>query len=505
MKKLFCRNISYAALMMLFLSPVFAQKKWQSKYVKINKDSSLRYIPDEQGNIFPDFSKVGYRSNSVPVPQLKVVKTLIATGEDDQQKIQTAIDELSKIPADQNGFRGAILLKKGTYKIPGSIKISSGGIVLRGEGDETKLIATGKGQRKMIIVSGKGNAEEIAGSRKKITDKYVPVGAKSFTLNSTNGLRTGDKVMVYRPGTAKWIADLKMDQIEPGTGTVQWTATDYNFQFERIITNIKGNTVFIDNPIVMAMEDQYGGGEIFKYSFDGRIAEVGVENLLCESEYASETDEDHGWDAVSFNKVENAWITNVTSCYFGYSCVNLGAGSKNITVNNCRCLLPKSQIIGGRRYSFNNDGQLNLFVNCFASEGRHDYVTGAKVCGPNVFFNCKSENAKADIGPHHRWAMGTLFDNIVTYGEINIQDRGNWGTGHGWSGVNQILWNCTAAKATVQNPYVSGQNYSIGLKGQKISGRLKNRPDGNWEGNNLAGLEPASLYLMQVKEAKKRK
>ncbi|RYE36602.1 MAG: hypothetical protein EOP42_02740 [Sphingobacteriaceae bacterium] len=505
MKRQFDRKISLIVLLMLFLSPVFGQQKWQSKYVKMNADSSLTYVPDAKGNIIPDFSKVGYHYNSVPVPQLKVVKLITATGKDDQQKIQTAIDEVAKLPVDKNGFRGAILLKKGTYKISGSIRISSSGIVLRGEGDETKLIATGKGQRKMIIVSGKGNLEEIAGTRKAITDNYVPVGRKFFNLKNVDELKVGDKIIVYRPGTAKWIADLKMNQIEPGTGTVQWTANDYNFLFERSITNIKGNTVFIDNPIVMAMEEQYGGGEIYKYNFEGRIAEVGVENLLCESEYASDTDEDHGWDAVSFNKVENGWITNVTSRYFGYSCVNLGSGSKNITVNNCRCLSPKSQIIGGRRYSFNNDGQLNLFVNCFASEGRHDYVTGAKVCGPNVFFNCKSENAKADIGPHHRWAMGTLFDNIVTDGEINIQDRGNWGTGHGWSGVNQILWNCTAEKATVQNPYVSGQNYSIGLKGQKITGRLKNRPDGNWEGNNDAGLEPASLYLMQVREAKKRK
>jgi hypothetical protein len=117
----------------------------------------------------------------------------------------------------------------------------------------------------------------------------------------------------------------------------------------------------------------------------------------------------------------------------------------------------KSLITGGRRYSFNNDGQMNLVMNCHASEGRHDYVTGAQVCGPNVFYNCTAEKTHADIGPHHRWAVGTLYDNIFTDGEINVQDRGNWGTGHGWAGATQVIWNCTALKAAIQDPWVSAK------------------------------------------------
>ena len=101
--------------------------------------------------------------------------------------------------------------------------------------------------------------------------------------------------------------------------------------------------------------------------------------------------------------------------------------------------------------------------------------------------------------------MGTLFDNITTDGEINIQDRGNWGTGHGWAGVNQVLWNCSAAKVTVQNPWVSGNNYSIGMKGSKQDGRLKGRPDGDWDGFNKRGLNPGSLYILQLQEHRDKK
>lgn len=499
-------NKKYLVLALLF-APfcVAAQQKWQSRFIKMNADSSLIYIPDATGNIIPDFSKVGYHRNDLKIPFVKVVTELSATGDHDQEKIQKAIDELSALPADAGGVRGAILLKKGDYKIPGSLKISVGGIVLRGQGPESRLIATGKGQRKLLVASGEGRLKEIPGTRVQITAEYVPVGARSFPVLSTKNLKKGDKIVVFRPGTAKWIRDLKMDQIDDRPGNVQWTAKAYNFEFERVITDIRGSTIFIDQPIVMAMEKQYGGGEIFRCSFSGRIAEVGIEDLAFDSEYTSATDEDHGWDAVYFDKIENSWVTNIISSNFGFSCVNLGRDSKQVTVRNSKCLTPKSQIIGGRRYSFNNDGQLNLFMNCYSTEGRHDYVTGAQVRGPNVFFNCKSVDAKADSGPHHRWAMGTLYDHIITDGEINIQDRGNWGTGHGWAGVNQILWNCTAKKAAVQNPYVSGNNYSIGLMGEKIVGRLSGRPDAVWEGNNLSGLEPASLYLMQVKESKKYK
>lgn len=497
------RNTFFAALLLLSdATGIHAQAQWTSEYIRIGKNGTLEYIADERGNIIPDFSRVGYYHQQKPIPSVAVVRTVSPSGTNDEALIQQAIDEVSKLAPGKDGFRGAVLLKKGTYAIPGTIRINTSGIVLRGEGMETKLLAAGRGQRSLISVTGSGNLKEIAGSRKKITDQYVPVGARSFSVNSTEGLKVGDRIVLFRPGTMKWIRDIKMDQIEVRDSTTkQWTPEEYDMQFERQITKIEGNKVFIDNPVVMALEDQYGGGEIYKYTYTGRISEVAVEDLYCESAYAGDVDEDHGWNAISFGKVENGWVRNVTARYFGYSCVNLGNQSKNITVAGCKCIDAKSQITGGRRYSFNNDGQQNLFIDCYASDGRHDYVTGAKVCGPNVFFRCKAERTHADIGPHHRWAMGTLYDNIVTDGEINIQDRGNWGTGHGWAGVNQVLWNCTVSRSVVQNPWASGKNYVIGLKGEKYDGRLKGRPDGEWEGQNKSGLQPVSLFEVQLKEA----
>jgi hypothetical protein len=504
MKRTTLQKLTFLLLPLAIVSFQTPLPAWQSKFVKLNKDGSLSYTPDEKGNIIPDFSRVGYYAGDKAIPDIPVVKTIspVADGSS-EELIQSAINEVSQRTPGKDGFRGTILLKKGTYKIPNNVRIEASGIVLRGEGNDTRLVAMSKKQVSLIDVSGKGNITEVKGSRVKITDEYVPTGTFSFNVSSASGFAKGDKVIVLRPGTEQWIKDIKMDQIEARDGTKQWQAKEYDLAFERVITKIEGNKLFIDNPIMMPMETKYGGGEVYKYNFDGRITQVGVENLYCESEFESDTAENHAWDAVAFDKIEQGWVRNVTAKYFGYSCVNLGGGAKNISVLNSNCFDHKSIITGSRRYSFCNNGQQNLFINCHTTDGRHDFVTGAKTLGPNVFYNGTAAKTHADIGPHHRWAVGTLYDNIVTDGEINVQDRGNWGSGHGWSGVTQVIWNCTVKRAAIQNPWASATNYCIGLKGEKYEGRLKGRPDAEWEGQNQEGLQPESLYMAQLKARKK--
>ena len=73
---------------------------------------------------------------------------------------------------------------------------------------------------------------------------------------------------------------------------------------------------------------------------------------------------------------------------------------------------PVSQITGGRRYPFNINGQRCLVKHCTSDWGRHSFVTGSRVSGPNVFYRSRSTRDQSDIGPHHRWGVGQLYDNI---------------------------------------------------------------------------------------------
>jgi hypothetical protein len=482
---------------------VTAFTQWQSALVSVSGTGKIVYNADAGGNIIPDFSYVGYGSGQKPIPDVPVVATVNPVAGDDRLNIQNAIDLVEARTPDANGIRGTVLLKKGTYEVNGSLTIQKSGVVIRGEGnsatDGTIVKETSTTQLDLFLFSGTGSMVRADASKVQIAESLVPVGRKYVILSNASSFQAGDSVLIFRPGTDNWIHDLKMDQIANTDGTtVQWTASSYNLYWERVITSIEGNKVFLDNPVVMQMETLYGGGYLMDYTFKGRIWNCGIENLRMESTFTSATDEAHGWNAINISRVVNGWVRNVTSSYFGMGCVFLDSKSRNISVLNSQCLDAKSIITGSRRYSFNCEGQLNLFRYCSTTEGRHDYVTGSRVCGPNVFTRCTARNTHADIGPHHRWATGTLYDLIDTDGEINVQDRGDWGSGHGWAGANQVLWNCKASRVAVQSPWVSAKNYCIGLSGAKYAGRFSDRPDGVWEGLNQSGLVPESLYEAQI-------
>ncbi|MCX6327470.1 MAG: T9SS type A sorting domain-containing protein [Bacteroidia bacterium] len=497
-------------LFLLILFPAFiligrAQQPWQSSLVSISGTGKLVYAADNEGNTIPDFSLAGYGCGQIAIPDVSVQETLYPVSGDNLANIQNAINRVSLKPLDANGFRGTVFLTKGLYEVNGSIIIEKSGVVIRGEGTAvsggTIVRETATTQLDLFLFKGAGSISRAESSKVAISESFVPTGRKLVNVSNASSFHVGDSILIFRPGTDNWIHDLKMDQIANTDGTTeQWIASSYNLYWERIVTAIDGNKVSFDNPVVMQIDNNYGGGYLMHYSFPGRIWNCGIENLRLESSFASATDEAHGWNAINISRVVNSWVRNVTSVYFGMGCVYIDNKSRNISVLNSQCLDAKSIITGSRRYSFNCEGQLNLFKNCYTTEGRHDYVTGSRTCGPNVFTQCKSRNTHADIGPHHRWASGTLFDVIDTDGEINVQDRGDYGSGHGWAGVTQVLWNCKSTATAVQSPWVSGKNYCIGLIGGKYPGRFNDRPDGVWEGLNVAGLVPESLYEAQLND-----
>jgi len=51
---------------------------------------------------------------------------------------------------------------------------------------------------------------------------------------------------------------------------------------------------------------------------------------------------------------------------------------------------------------------------------------------------------------------------------INIRDRGNMGTGHGWAGANSVVWNSAASSFIVQNP-PTATNWLIGSVGTLVT------------------------------------
>lgn len=256
-----------------------------------------------------------------------------------------------------------------------------------------------------------------------------------------------------------------------------WTPSRYTISYKRKILSVRGNVITLDAPVFESIDPSYSQAVLQSFEWPGHLENVGIEHVLLDSTYSSPTDDNHTESGVTFSNTEHGWVKDIEARHFGYSAVTIDSSSSNISVLDSRSIDPISQIIGGRRYSFNNSGQRNLFRNCFTKNGRHDFVTGAAVAGPNVFLRGKSTQPHSNIGPHHRWAVGTLFDNIVSSdGEIDVENRADYGTGQGWAGAQTLFWNCTAKHMIVQSP-PSNVNWAIGSKavvtgvGHKVTGK----------------------------------
>jgi len=449
------------------------------------------------GNLMIDFSHAGYMGGGVAIPWVPVEAILdpLPGDGDDYARIQDAIDAVSALPLSSAGFRGAVLLRAGTYNVSQSLRIEVDGIVIRGEGQHeagTVIQFTATIQDDLFEFFGSSGWLKISGTETPISDPLVPSGTRSFDVGSTAGLSVGDRLMVERRPNQAWIDLLEM-------GQYGWTPANYRSESPRFITAIDGNTITVDTPLVHAIESQYGGGQVYRYTFNGALRQVGIENIRLESSFTSATDEDHGWSAVVLRKVENGWARRVTARHFGFAAINIQDDSQFITVEDCAQLDPKSIIDGGRRYSFNlDDSSFVLMQRCYTRGGRHDYVTGSGTVGPNVFVDCLAENTYSDIGPHHRYAEGLLFDN-VRGGEINVQNRRESGTGHGWAGAQTVFWNCRATTMICDAPKAA-MNFSIGsIATQQQGRRPPSEPDGIWESRGVP-VTPRSLYYTQLED-----
>ena len=160
----FMRSFSlFLAALALTTTAARAQAPGYSALVQPGPQGRLRYVPDARGNTVPDFSDVGYRNGETAIPTVPVVRTLTPVAGDNRAQLQAAIDQVAALPLQADGFRGAVLLRAGTYPLGGSVVVRASGIVLRGEGQATVLLATLRQQHTLVQFVGAGGAAGGAG------------------------------------------------------------------------------------------------------------------------------------------------------------------------------------------------------------------------------------------------------------------------------------------------------------------------------------------------------
>lgn len=453
---------------------------------------------DLKDSKFPDFSYVGYMRSERPIPLFPVVLTLEPGEGDNYERIQQAILDVESRPLD-NGVRGAILLKAGEYPVSRELKITKSGVVLRGEGqgpNGTRITSTLTFPTIPLVrvlqttaavsISGTGNNFVETGKAKTKITADAGVGTTSLLVESSSGFAVGDTVVITRTPNDEWIDFIGMRQFG-------WTADYYAVAHPRIVKAVEGNRVEIDVPLVDAIEERFGGGFLTTARYDGLVRNSGVENIRFYSVYENDEDENHTWSAVILRRTENCWVRNITAENFSFSAVAMVQANYS-TVQDCAMLNFKSKPWGDRRYSFYiNSGSIgNLIQRCYSDGGRHDFSTGAKVTGPNVFLDCYAINTISDTGPHHRWATGTLYDNIYA-GMIYARNAKDSGSGQGWTGAYNMFWNNYArAGFLIENP-PGAVNWVIGAQGTLYT---------NFSAYNASkGLPvlPRSIFIEQLK------
>ena len=129
-------------------------------------DGRLNYQPDEFGNTIHDASHAGYGGGGAAIPTLPVRERLWPVPGENAAHLQAAIDRVAAMAPDANGFRGALLLRAGYYRMATSLRIQASGIVLRGEGmgdTGTILVGTGTGRPPAVAGQGPGQARRDRG------------------------------------------------------------------------------------------------------------------------------------------------------------------------------------------------------------------------------------------------------------------------------------------------------------------------------------------------------
>jgi hypothetical protein len=469
--------------------------------ISMGDDGKLVYKPySDKGDRLMDWSHCGYRNSSVPIPDVAVAETFAPLegkpepvvnmaypmGPDSRARIQAAIDKVAELPPNADGSRGAVLLKKGTHYVKGSLTIRSG-VVLRGEGDGedgTILILQSDKGGDIAVHLGEphGKADPMGEpDAVRIVEDYLPSGSLQLTVENAGQFKVGDDVHVLKSTNQEWIDHLGMGKRlqhirggKEGAGKRPWLPEAYQFRHHRRIAAIDGNRITLDAILPQSFEKKHGGGSVYKVDVSSIGTHAGIESLQIVSNYDTSVKDNNKTTnfmnfatAVEVAGTQDSWVRDCTMKHLSFGAVNTGHNTRQITVRDTKCLAPVGPARGGKRYAFNiGGGTLHLFYNCYSEDSRHDFALGSRETGPFAFVKCTAVRGEQSE-PHHRWSAGALYDNVSTKdGTLAAINRGDSGSGHGWAAANTMFWNCDAKSIVVMDPETDGENnFAIGYRG----------------------------------------
>jgi hypothetical protein len=496
----------------LFMSiSAIAADRPASEWVRRGDDGKLAYKTTPTGDRIMDFSHAGYRGGGVALPEVAVKRTVKPSGgEDDTKIIQRALDEVAKLPADGQGFRGAVLLVPGEFSCAETIQITASGVVLRGSG-------SGGAERSTIKMTGKphlaisariggrrggGGGEAASVVESTITDAYVPSGSLSFNVADAKGFDVGDTIVIRRPVTKAWVEFMQMHDMTRNEKPQTWIKVGSTTNTERNIAAIDGQKITLDAPLADSFDAEYlnpPGTVVAKITPSARLSLIGIENLHIESPPQPISHSKPHHTAIRLSG-QDCWIRDVR---IDETMNSVSVGGRRITVQNVHINRKARHEGASKPAELAPNGSQVLLDRCSVTgENVWHVATGGGHAGPIVVLNSVFRGSGKSES-HQRWSTGLLYDNCrAVGGGFEMRNRGSMGSGHGWSMGWGVLWNCAADDFLVQNP-PGAHNWMIGCVGES---KTAPRP---WSGPDLPGgtvdshgtpVAPSSLYLAQLEE-----
>jgi hypothetical protein len=485
-----------------------------SEWVRPGPDGKLLYKTTPVGDRIMDFSHAGYMGGGVALPTVPVERTVEPSGgPDDTASIQAALDAVSGLNPE-NGFRGAVLLKPGTYTCSGTISIAADGVVLRGSGATGSHASTIKmvgGRHCAIVVrSGGGRSQQRSGEGQQsnavetsIADVYVPCGAMSFTVADAAGFVVGDAVAIRRPVTEAWIHFMQMDDLVRDGRPQTWIRPGTSIITERRIAALSGNKITVDIPLADSFDSRYlnpPGTTMAKITPTTLVSQVGVESLRIQAPPMEIIYSQHPYTAMRING-QDCWARDVA---IEETMNSVSVGGRRITLEHVVVNRTVPNVGASKPAEFAPNASQVLLDRCSGNGDNIWHVaTGGCQAGPIVLLNCVF-HGNGHIEGHQRWTTGILLDNCqVPEGGIDFKNRGSMGSGHGWGTGWSVAWNCTARSYVVQQP-PGAVNWMIGCTGQNVPtprpfGSAPTLPSGISDSHGMAAT-PRSLYLAQLAE-----
>ena len=487
----------------------------KSEWIYPDTKGKLVYKKDERGNRIMDFSYAGYMGGGVALPDVTVKVTVNPPADpqtDCTALIQDAIDQVSAMPQDDKGFRGAVLLMPGKYLCSKAITISADGVIVRGSGktENGSIIYMTGGQHTAVVLAqpNRERGDNRQGSSEdkpkpvKITENYIPAGSISFSVADASGFKAGDRVKIRKPATAKWIEYMQMHNLVRYGTPQNWISVGTQMSTERFIASVKDNIITLDAPLVDSYDAGFSDDDInIILANDVKwLRQAGLENLRIECPFQAVGHGGALYTAVRLNG-EDCWLRDLDILETMNSVAFGGLRITAQRVNVYRRALHRG---ASKPAEFAPNASQLLLDQCSVDADNVWFVAvGSNITGPMVFLNCRF-TGNSVIEGHQRWSIGMLLDNcILPDGGIEYRNRGVAGSGHGWSLGWSVVWNCIARHLIVQSP-PGATNWCIGSTGERmmVPRNLDSAPlmpEGIFDSYGMP-VAPRSLYLAQLSE-----